>query len=220
MVQISASILNCKHTRIGEAVKKAQEGGAAYVHVDVMDGVYCKNFTFGPGMVEAIKAECSLPIEVHMELYDVENILPMFINTGVDMITIQLDACPNPLHALRVIRKHGIKAGIAIGPSYTIERLPYLLHCIDSLTLMSVEPGYGGQPFEPSVYDKIRTAKKYMNQMEIKALIQVDGGVNAETAPKLIEAGADVLIVGTYIFNSEDISQRIRLLKNKLIQEV
>ena len=213
MVQISASILNCKHTRIGEAVKKAEEGGVSFIHIDVMDGVYCKNLTFGPGMVEAIKGECSLPIDVHMELYDVENILPMFVNTGVDMITVQLDACLNPLHALRVIREHGIKAGLAIGPSYTIERIPYLLHCIDSLTLMSVEPGYGGQPFEPNVYDKIRMAKKYMEQTGIQVPIQVDGGVNDKTAPKLIEAGADILIVGTYIFNAEDSGQRIRLLK-------
>lgn len=213
MVQISASILNCKHTRIGEAVKKAEGGGASFIHIDVMDGVYCKNLTFGPGMVEAIKGECSLPIDVHMELYNVENILPMFVNTGVDMITVQLDACLNPLHALRVIREHGIKAGLAIGPSYTIERIPYLLHCIDSLTLMSVEPGYGGQPFEPNVYDKIRMAKKYMEQTGIQVPIQVDGGVNDKTAPKLIEAGADILIVGTYIFNAEDSGQRIRLLK-------
>lgn len=213
MVQISASILNCKHTRIGEAVKKAEEGGASYIHMDIMDGVYCKNLTFGPGMVEAIKGECSLPIDVHMELYDVENILPMFVNTGADMITVQLDACLNPLHALRSIREHGIKAGLAIGPSYTIERVPYLLHCIDSLTLMSVEPGYGGQPFEQNVYDKILTAKKYMDQMGIQVPIQVDGGVNDKTAPKLVEAGADILIVGTYIFKSEDSGQRIRLLK-------
>lgn len=213
MTKISASILNCKHTRIGEMVRKAEQSGADFIHVDVMDGVYCKNLTFGPGMVEGIKAECGLPVEVHMELYDVENILPMFVNTGVDLITIQLDACPNPLHTLRTIREHGIKAGIAIGPSYAIDRLPYLLHCIDSLTLMSVEPGYGGQPFEKNVYDKIKMAKCYMDELGIQVPIQVDGGINNITAPNLIKAGADVLIVGTYIFKSKDISQRIRLLK-------
>lgn len=213
MTQISASILNCKHTRIGEYVKKAEQGGADFIHVDVMDGVYCKNLTFGPGMIEGIREECGLPIEVHMELYDVENMLPMFIGTGVDLITIQLDACPNPLHALRLIREKGIKAGIAIGPSYTIDRLPYLLHSIDSLTLMSVEPGYGGQPFEKNVYDKIRMAKCYMDELGIQVPIRVDGGVDNETAPNLIKAGADVLIVGTYIFKSENISQRIHLLK-------
>lgn len=213
MAQISASILNCKHTRIGECVRKAQQGGADFIHVDVMDGVYCKNLTFGPGMIEGIKEECSLPVEVHMELYDIENVLPMFVPTGVDLITIQLEACPNPLHALRMIREYGIKAGVAIGPSYPIDRLPYLLHSMDYLTLMSVEPGYGGQPFEKNVYDKIRMAKRYMDELGKKVPIGVDGGIDHQTAPDLVKAGADVLIVGTYLFKSEDIGRRISLLK-------
>ena len=214
MVKINASILNCDHTRIAEAVLKAEEAGADMIHVDVMDGVYCKNLTFGPDMVRGIKRICSIPVEVHLELLDVENMARMFFDTGADRITFQLDACENPLHALRVIKEQGIECGIGIGPSYSIDRLKYVAHLCDSITLMSVEPGYGGQPFEESVYDKITETRKLLLEKGLGCEIQIDGGVNEKTAPELVKRGADTLIVGTYIFNSDDVAGQVRKLKN------
>lgn len=198
---------------MAEAVQLAESGGADTIHVDVMDGVYCNNLTFGPGMVEAIKKECTLKVEVHFELVGVEHFIPMFIQSGADSISFQLDACPNPIHALKMIREAGLKAGIGFGPSYTIERLPYLLHLVDSITLMSVEPGYGGQPFEESIFEKVKVAKEYMEKTGVFVPIEVDGGVNLSTGKRLVEAGADTLIVGSYIFNSDNIKGRVEALK-------
>lgn len=213
MVKVAASILNCDHARIAEAVQKAEQGGADCIHVDVMDGVYCKVLTFGPGMVEGIKRACNVPVEVHLELADPMAYIQMFHEVGTDTLTFQADACPNPIHALRTIRQLDMKAGIGFGPSYDLNRLPYLLKHIDVLTLMSVEPGYGGQPFEENIYEKISIARRYMEETGIHVPIQVDGGVNDVTGPKLVDAGADVLITGTYIFRHEDIKGRVESLK-------
>ena len=178
-----------------------------------MDGVYVENLTFGPQMVRDLKRMVSLPISVHLELLQPERYLNMFAEAGADLLTFQLDACPNPIHFLKEIRKRGMKAGLGIGPAYGVENLRYLLHHIDWLILMSVEPGYGGQTFEPSVYEKLRRAREIMDEMDIHVPISVDGGVNEETGRALVAEGADVLIAGSYIFQAADIAAQVRNLK-------
>ena len=142
-----------------------------------------------------------------------ETFLPMFAKAGADIITFQLDACPNPLHMLREVKKAGIKAGLGIGPSYDVERLRYLLPHIDGLILMSVEPGYGGQPFEESIYEKVKRSVEIMDETGIHVPISIDGGVNTVTGKKLVEAGADILIAGSSVFGADSITDAVKSLK-------
>lgn len=213
MARVSVSVLGCDQTRIGEQVLLAQEAGADYIHVDVMDGVYVENISFGPALVADLKRVSNLPVSVHLELLHPERYLSMFAKAGADVLTFQLDACPNPIHFIKEIKKAGMKAGVGIGPSYGVEKLKYLLHHLDWLILMSVEPGYGGQCFEESIYGKLEQMKALMAENGCEVPISVDGGVNEMTGKTLVETGADILVAGSYVFGSGQIEERVRTLK-------
>lgn len=213
MIKVSASILNCNSMQLGQAIESAEKGGADFIHIDVMDGHYVENLAFSPQMVSDMKKITQLPLSVHLEVIKPENFLAMFAKAGADSITFQLDACPNPIHFIKEIKKCGIKAGVGIGPSHGVEALRYMLHHIDSIILMSVEPGYGGQQFEESIYEKIRRVCEIMEETNCKIPIGIDGSVTPERGKKLVQAGAEILIAGTYLFGSGNVSENIKNLK-------
>ena len=212
-VIISPSLLSADFGNLNNEIDMINASAADWLHIDVMDGVYVENVTFGPQLVADLKKITKLPLSVHMELVRPETFLPMFAKAGADIITFQLDACPNPLHMLREVKKAGIKAGLGIGPSYDVERLRYLLPHIDGLILMSVEPGYGGQPFEESIYEKVKRSVEIMDETGIHVPISIDGGVNTVTGKKLVEAGADILIAGSSVFGADSITDAVKSLK-------
>ena len=219
MHKVAASILTCNNAYLGEGVLAAQKGGADQLHIDIIEGRYANNFSFGPRTVSDLKEIMDIPLEVHFELYDPQDYIDVFVQAGADMITIQLDGCACPIQALNKIKRHGLKAGMALKPNERVEDLEYLARHLDYMIMMSVEPGFGGQEFEEAVYGKINRAKELFATLGYEIPIYVDGGVNEKTAPKLLESGADVLITGSSVFASncmtgKEIEDKVRYFKN------
>lgn len=216
MAVISASILSCSHAFLGDGVRQAVSAGAASVHVDIMDGYYVENMTFGPQLIWDLRTVTDAPICVHLEVEHPDRVAPLFLDTPCDSLVFQVDTCRNPIHLLKKIRQAGKRAGAAVSPAYEVESLRYILHHLDEIIVMSVEPGYGGQSFESSVYGKLRKLRRILETAEHGVRVSVDGGVRAENAAALQSAGADVLICGSSVFQPADISENLRRLLNAL----
>ena len=179
-----------------------------------MDGDYVDNMTFGPKLIDELKELCSLPLSVHLETGRPERFFRLFRDTKADIVSFQVDACSNPLHLIGEIRASGKQVGAAIGPAYGIETVRYILPYLDYVNVMSVEPGYAGQRFEPSVYGKLRELRALLTENGYGARVSVDGGVNEGNIPLLLEAGADILICGSSAFRNDTIEENIaRLLR-------
>lgn len=214
MIKIAPSILSADFAAMGDAVRKLKTQGADWVHFDVMDGNFVPNITFGPGMCKAIRPLTDLPIDVHLMVEHPSDWIIPFKDAGADVITIHVESSEKHLHrCLQQIHASGMKAGVVLNPATPISACVHLLSECDLVLLMSVNPGFGGQSFIPETLNKIRQLKGEINIRSLPVQIEIDGGVNPETAKLCIEAGADILVAGNAVFRADDPSAMIAALR-------
>ncbi len=197
---IAPSILSADFARLGEEVAALTKAGADMIHIDVMDGHYVPNLTIGPGVVKALRPHTTLPFDVHLMVAPVDNLVPMFAEAGADIITFHPEATPHPHRTARLIRSMGKKVGVSLNPGSPIELIDYLWDEIDLILVMTVNPGFGGQSFLPAMLPKIAALRMKITQRGRPILLEVDGGINPDTAADAVAAGADTLVAGNAVF--------------------
>ncbi len=210
-VKIAPSILSADFARLGEEVRAIDAAGADYIHVDVMDGHFVPNLTIGPMVVKALRGHTKKPLDVHLMIAPVDPYIAAFAEAGADIITVHAEATPHLDRSLQVIRALGKKAGVSLNPSTPESAIAYVLDKIDLVLAMTVNPGFGGQSFIASQLPKLAALKKMFAGRAIE--LEVDGGINAETAKQCIAAGADVLVAGTAVFGTGDYAGNIAKLR-------
>ena len=213
MIRIAPSILSADFSRLAEEIRSVEEGGADWLHVDVMDGRFVPNITIGPPVVAAIRPGTKLPLDVHLMIADHDRYIPAFAKAGADIISVHAEACVHLHRTIHFIKEQGVKAGVVLNPHTPVETIRHVIADVDLVLLMTVNPGFGGQAFIPSVAPKIREVARLAGEQNKTLDIEVDGGVNAKTAPLCAEAGANVLVAGSAIYNEADRAAAIRALR-------
>ena len=215
MVKIAPSILSADFAKLGEEIKEV-ESAVDYIHVDVMDGHFVPNITIGPLIVDAIRPVTDLPLDVHLMIENPEHYIQAFVDAGADIITVHQEACPHLHRVVQQIKQAGVKAGVVINPATPVESIEYVLEDVDLVLVMTVNPGFGGQSFIPSGLNKIKQLFDLRSEHGYSYEIEVDGGVILETAKLCIDAGADVLVAGSAIFNKDNRIEAIKAIKESL----
>ncbi|MDQ0155973.1 ribulose-phosphate 3-epimerase [Robertmurraya andreesenii] len=213
MVKIAPSILSADFSKLGEEIKDVELGGADYIHVDVMDGHFVPNITIGPLIVEAIRPVTKLPLDVHLMIENPDQYVEAFAKAGADYITVHVEACRHLHRTIQNIKSYGVKAGVVLNPATPVESIQHVIEDVDMVLLMSVNPGFGGQKFIPSVFPKIKQVREMADEKGLDIEIEIDGGVNEETAKLCIEAGANVLVAGSAVYNQPDRKKAIEALR-------
>lgn len=197
---IAPSILSADFASLGQEVRAVTEAGADYIHIDVMDGHFVPNLTIGPAVLKALRPHSALPFDVHLMIAPVDGLIPDFVDAGADIVTVHPEAGPHVHRSLQLIRSLGVKSGIAINPGTPVDVVDNLMDLVDLVLVMTVNPGFGGQSFIASQLQKIADVRTRIDRSGRDIRLEVDGGVNAETAVQVVEAGADVLVAGTATF--------------------
>jgi len=199
-IRIAPSILSADFAKLGEELRAVSKAGADYIHIDVMDGHFVPNVTIGPLVVEALRPHSDRPFDVHLMISPVDIFVPAFAEAGADIITVHAEAGPHLHRSIQLIKSLGKKAGVALNPATPVTAIEQVLDAVDLVLVMSVNPGFGGQAFIPSVIAKIAALRRMIDASGRAIDLEVDGGVNPETAPQAIAAGADVLVAGSATF--------------------
>ncbi|MCQ6281195.1 ribulose-phosphate 3-epimerase [Bacillus sp. EB600] len=215
MIKIAPSILSANFARLEDEIKDVEQGGANYIHVDVMDGHFVPNITIGPLIVEAIRPVTKLPLDVHLMIENPDQYIGAFAKAGADLLSVHVEACTHLHRTLQQIKAEGMKAGVVLNPHTPVSVIQHVLEDIDLVLLMTVNPGFGGQSFIHSVLPKIKKVARMIEERKLQVEIEVDGGVNPETAKLCIEAGANVLVAGSAIYNQPDRRQAIAKIRNE-----
>ena len=204
MVQIVPSILAADFAHLAAEIERVERGGASMLHVDIMDGHFVPNLTMGPPVVKAIRRVTRLRLDLHLMITDPDRYAPVFIEAGADQISVQQEACPHLDRTLHLIQSEGAKAGVVINPATPVEMIEEVLEVADFVLVMSVNPGFGGQPFIPRTLDKVRRIKRRSQELGVSLPIEIDGGITAENVGEAARAGCDWIVTGTSVFHTPD----------------
>ena len=214
MIKLAPSILSADFARLGEQIDEVARAGADYIHVDVMDGHFVPNITIGAPVVAAIRPVTSLPLDVHLMIEHPERYISEFVHAGADIITVHVEACPHLHSTIRLIKELGARAGVSLNPPTPLSAVEEFLPHVDLVLIMSVNPGFGGQSFIPETLPRIANMRKILDDRGLSAELEVDGGINADNAPDIVKAGANVLVAGNSVFRAkEGISQALQRLR-------
>ncbi|NHN28446.1 ribulose-phosphate 3-epimerase [Paenibacillus agricola] len=214
---IAPSILSADFSKLGAEIADAEQGGADWIHVDVMDGHFVPNITIGPLIVEAIRPHTTLPLDVHLMITNPDAYIPAFAKAGADLISVHVEACTHLHRTLNFIKEHGIKAGVVLNPATSLSSIEYVMdEALDFVLLMTVNPGFGGQRFISGMLPKITKLRNMLDERGLQHVdIEVDGGVNADTARQVVAAGANVLVAGNAVFGRADRAEAIRQIRGE-----
>jgi len=209
MVKLAPSILSADFSKLYEDVKKVEDAGVEYLHVDIMDGHFVPNISFGPVVLKSLKGKTNLVTDVHLMIENPDQYIAEFVSAGADIIVVHQEACPHLHRTIQNIKSHGVKAGVSLNPATSLSTIEEVLPELDMVLIMSVNPGFGGQSFIESSLDKIKRLKKMIDDRGLNIDIQVDGGVKVANVKKVVEAGANVIVAGSAIFAQPDVKQAV-----------
>jgi len=212
-VKIAPSILSADFSNLAQEVKRVEEGGADYLHVDIMDGRFVPSISIGPGVVNSIRDKTTLPFDVHLMILEPDKHLRTFAKAGADIIGVSAEACTHLHRTVQNIKRLGKKASVALNPATPLSFVEYVLKDLDQILIMTVNPGFGGQTFIPSVLPKIERCRQMANDQGLKLDIEVDGGINERTTPMVVRAGANVLVAGSAIYGRKNVKEAIDALR-------
>ena len=215
LIKISPSILSADFSKLGSEIQDLEKAGADLIHIDVMDGHFVPNITIGPEIIHKIRRYSSLPFDVHLMISPVNNFIKNFADAGADIITIHPEATEDLVESVKKIKSLNKKAGVSLNPKTSVDKVLPVLHLIDLVLIMSVDPGFGGQKFIEKTLDKVKFLKKEITKKNLKVEIEIDGGINFENSKKAKDAGVDILVSGTTIFkeNEGNLKKNIQTLK-------
>ncbi|MBC6696223.1 ribulose-phosphate 3-epimerase [Terrisporobacter mayombei] len=213
MIKLAPSILSADFARLLEDVKKVEEAGCEYLHIDVMDGHFVPNITLGPGIVKSLRKDVNMVFDTHLMIENPDNYIKDFVDAGSDLIVVHQEACRHLHRTIQNIKSYNVKAGVALNPATPIETIKHVLEDVDMVLIMTVNPGFGGQSFIESTIEKIQELKKLIDEKNLNVDIQVDGGIKPNNIDKVVKAGANIIVAGSAIFNSDDISQTVKLMR-------
>ncbi|MDP4127166.1 MAG: ribulose-phosphate 3-epimerase [Bacillota bacterium] len=213
MIQIAPSILSADFSRLGDQVRLVEDAGAEVLHIDIMDGHFVPNLTFGPALVQSLRPHSHMRFDVHLMVEEPERFIADFAAAGANHITFHLETSLHVHRIIQQIKEHGMTAGIALNPATPMDGIKYILEDLDMVLLMTVNPGFGGQKFISNVIPKIQILHQHLEQKKLNCVIEVDGGINQETAPVVARAGAHILVAGAAVFAQSDPKQAVEKLR-------